>query len=147
MEFLGNVTDFEIGAVQAAVAREEVPIISPVASEIGTGNALNVNADIAAASLAGRLQAAKFIFLSDVLGVMRDPKDSSTLIPSLTPQDVQDLKDQGVITGGMIPKVDSAMQALNAGVRKVHMIDGRLPHSLLLEIFTRKGIGTEITAG
>jgi acetylglutamate kinase len=143
--FVGEVTDFEIDEVQAALAKEQVPIISPVASEIGTSHPLNVNADVAAASLAGKLKAAKFIYLSDVLGVMRDPRDSTSLIPSLTPKGIQQLKDEGVITGGMIPKVDSALQALAAGVEKVHMIDGRIPHSLLLEIFTKNGIGTEIT--
>jgi acetylglutamate kinase len=145
--FVGEVTDFDITEVQAAISREEVPVISPVASEIGTGQPLNVNADVAAASLAGRLKAVKFLYLSDVLGVMRDPKDNSSLIPSITAAGVQQLKEEGIITGGMIPKVDSALQALAAGVEKVHLIDGRLPHSLLLEIFTKGGIGTEIRQG
>jgi acetylglutamate kinase len=142
--FVGEVTDFVIDGVTECIARETVPVISPVAAESGTGHALNVNADLAAASLAGRLKAAKFLYLSDVLGVMRDPKDPATLIPSLDPREVERLVNDRVISGGMIPKVRSALQALEAGVQKVHLIDGRIPHSLLLEIFTERGIGTEI---
>ena len=93
---------------------------------------------------AGRLKAAKFIYLSDVLGVMRDPKDPKTLMPHLNRAEVQSLVADGTISGGMIPKVESALAALEAGAAKVHLIDGRLPHSLLLEIFTKEGIGTEI---
>ena len=121
-------------------------MISPLALEEGTGAALNVNADIAAASLAGKLRAAKFVYISDVRGVMRDPSDPSSLIPSLTATSAEQLINERVIMGGMIPKVRSALQALTDGVQKVHMIDGRIPHSLLLEIFTDKGIGTEIAA-
>jgi acetylglutamate kinase len=106
--------------------------------------ALNVNADIAAAALAGKLRAAKFVYISDVLGVLRDPADPATLIPSLDRATVEKLVNDRVITGGMLPKVRSAIQAIDAGVQKVHMIDGRIPHSLLLEIFTTSGIGTEI---
>jgi acetylglutamate kinase len=119
-------------------------VVSPIASEIGSGQALNCNADVAAAALAGRLKAAKFIYLSDVLGVMRDPKDPKTLMPHLNRAEVQSLVADGTISGGMIPKVESALAALEAGAAKVHLIDGRLPHSLLLEIFTKEGIGTEI---
>jgi acetylglutamate kinase len=142
--YVGEVHDFVIDQVLATIASEKVPVISPVAAEAGTGHALNVNADLAAASLAGRLKAAKFLYLSDVLGVMRDHRDPSTLIPSLNPAEVERLVNERVIMGGMIPKVKSALQALSAGVQKVHLIDGRVPHSLLLEIFTNQGIGTEI---
>ncbi len=142
--FVGTVHDFLADDVIAAVKREEVPVISPVACEEGTGAALNVNADIAAASLAGKMKAAKFVYISDVLGVMRDPSDPSSLLPSLNRAAVEKLVNERVITGGMIPKVRSAISALDAGVQKVHMIDGRIPHSLLLEIFTESGIGTEI---
>ena len=142
--FVGDVHDFVIDEVMATISQEKVPVISPVAAEEGTGRALNVNADLAAASLAGRLKAAKFLYLSDVLGVMKDHRDPSTLIPSLNPAEVERLVNERVIVGGMIPKVRSALQALEAGVKKVHLIDGRIPHSLLLEIFTKQGIGTEI---
>ena len=144
--FVGTVHGFNAGEVLAAIHREQVPVISPLASEDGTGAALNVNADIAAASLAGKLRAAKFVYISDVRGVMLDPADADSLIPSLTAAAAEKLINDRVITGGMIPKVKSALQALADGVQKVHMIDGRIPHSLLLEIFTDKGIGTEIAA-
>ncbi|MBP7948341.1 MAG: acetylglutamate kinase [Verrucomicrobiales bacterium] len=143
--YVGEVTDFSIEAVRETIQAEKVPVISPVAAEEGSGHALNVNADLAAASLAGRLKAAKFLYVSDVLGVMRHPGDPASLIPSLNPAQVESLIQERVISGGMIPKVRSALRALEAGVRKVHLIDGRIPHSLLLEIFTEAGIGTEIT--
>ena len=144
--FVGTVHGFNAGEVLAAIHREQVPVISPLASEEGTGAALNVNADIAAASLAGKLRAAKFVYISDVRGVMLDPANPDSLIPSLTAAAAEKLINDRIITGGMIPKVKSALQALADGVQKVHMIDGRIPHSLLLEIFTDKGIGTEIAA-
>lgn len=142
--WVGEVTDCKLGLIQAAVAGEFVPVVSPVARELASGKTLNVNADLAACALATRLKATKLIFLSDVLGVMRDPKDSTTLIPSLDPDGIQKLKSDGIISGGMIPKVDSSLESLRGGVGKVHLIDGRIPHALILEIFTDIGIGTEI---
>ena len=142
--WVGEVTDCKLGLIQAAVAGEFVPVVSPVARELASGKTLNVNADLAACALATRLKATKLIFLSDVLGVMRDPKDSTTLIPSLDPEGIQKLKSEGIISGGMIPKVDSSLESLRGGVGKVHLIDGRIPHALILEIFTDIGIGTEI---
>ena len=143
--FVGEVVGCNTEIVELAVAGEVTPVVSPVAKELGTGHTLNVNADIAACALAKSLKAGKLIFLSDVLGVMGDPKDNSTLIPTLDPSSIEELKKSGVISGGMIPKVDSALDALRGGVQQVHMIDGRIPHSLILEIFTDRGIGTEIT--
>lgn len=142
--WVGEVTDCKLGLIQAAVAGEFVPVVSPVAREQDSGKTLNVNADLAACALATRLKATKLIFLSDVRGVMRDPKDESTLIPSLDPTAVEGLKKEGIISGGMIPKVDSSLESLRGGVGKVHLIDGRIPHALILEIFTDVGIGTEI---
>ncbi len=144
--WVGEVVDFRLDEIHAALKGEIVPVISPIAAEAESGHALNCNADVAAAALAGQLQAAKFIYLSDVLGVMRDPKDAKTLLPHLNRHQVRELIGEGVISGGMIPKVESALAALAAGAAKVHLIDGRLPHSLLLEIFTKEGIGTEIVA-
>lgn len=143
--WVGEVTDCKLGLIQAAVAGEFVPVVSPVAREPESGKTLNVNADLAACALATRLQATKLIFLSDVRGVLRDPKDEATLIPSLNPAYITDLKNQGIISGGMIPKMDSSLASLRGGVGKVHLIDGRIPHALILEIFTDIGIGTEIT--
>ncbi len=141
---VGRVVGFDMSTIRAALASEIVPVISPIASEVGTCLSLNVNADLAASALAAELKASKLVYLSDVLGLMRDPADESTLIHSLKAGEVEGLIEEGVISGGMIPKVRSSVEALNAGVGKVHMIDGRISHSLLLEIFTREGIGTEI---
>ncbi len=143
--FVGEVIDMDLAAIQKAVREERVPVISPLARD-ADGVVLNINADIAAGTIAGRLKAAKFIYLSDVPGVMRDPMDKESLIPSVNREMIESLMEEEIITGGMIPKVDSAMYALGQGVKKVHFIDGRTPHSLLLEIFTNAGIGTEITA-
>ncbi len=142
--WVGEVNDCKLGLIQAAVAGEFVPVVSPVARELASGKTLNVNADLAACALATRLKATKLIFLSDVRGVMRDPKDDNTLIPSLDPAGIESLKKEGIISGGMIPKVDSSLESLRGGVGKVHLIDGRIPHALILEIFTDVGIGTEI---
>ncbi|HQW30359.1 MAG: acetylglutamate kinase [Verrucomicrobiales bacterium] len=141
---VGRVVGFDTSIIRAAIASEIVPVISPIASEVGTLLSLNVNADLAASALAAELKASKLVYLSDVLGLMKDPSDESTLIHSLKADEVEGLIADGTISGGMIPKVRSSVEALNAGVGKVHMIDGRISHSLLLEIFTTEGIGTEI---
>lgn len=142
--YVGKVVDFNPEPVDNAVHEEIVPVVTPLAAERTSGHTLNVNADVAAAALAGKLGAAKLVFLSDVLGVMRDPSDVATLIHSIGKEEVEGLISDRVISGGMIPKVRSAVEALDSGVGKVHMVDGRIPHSLLLEIFTDEGIGTEI---
>ena len=141
---VGRVVGFDLSRIRAAISTEIVPVVSPIASEKGTLLTLNVNADLAASALAAELKATKLVYLSDVLGLMKDPKDESTLIHSLKADEVEGLIADGTISGGMIPKVRSSVEALRAGVGKVHMIDGRIPHSLLLEIFTTEGIGTEI---
>jgi acetylglutamate kinase len=141
--FVGEVVDIRLGPIEEAVHAETVPVISPLARD-ESGAVLNINADIAAGTIAGRLQAAKMIYLSDVPGIMRDPTDKDSLIPSVNRDKIEDLLEEQIIAGGMIPKVESALHAIEAGVKKVHFIDGRTPHSLLLEIFTNSGIGTEI---
>ena len=103
-----------------------------------------MNADVAAACVASALRARRLVYMSDVPGLLSDPKNLESLIPSLKMSQVEKLKKSGVISAGMVPKIDSAMKALDAGVQRVHFVDGRLPHSLLLEIFTDEGIGTEI---
>ncbi len=143
---VGQVVSCNMEKMKEAYDAEMVPVISPLASELGTGKKLNVNADLAAAALAKELKVTKLIYLSDVPGVMRDPADESTIIPSINPSLAADLIQQGIVSGGMLPKVNSALDALDHGVRKVHFIDGRMPHSLLLEIFTKSGIGTEIVS-
>ncbi len=143
--FVGEVISVRTAPIEAMVHREVVPVISPLARD-DAGVVYNINADIAAAGVAGRLRAAKMIYVSDVPGLMRDPDDRESLIPSITLAQIEKLIADGVITGGMIPKVESAARALRQGVEKVHFIDGRTPHALLVEIFSNKGIGTEITA-
>jgi len=144
--FVGDITKVDVTEVQKLVDEEIVPIISPLG--LGSdGQGYNINADIAAAKIAQAIKAHKIIYLSDVNGVRRDPRDENSLISTLTPAQIQQLKHQGVIDGGMIPKVDSALEALANGVAKVHFLDGKLPHALLLELFTDAGIGTEIAAG
>lgn len=141
---VGNVIGCLLPRIQEALTLEITPIISPLAKELGTHNPLNINADLAAAALAKELKPVKLIYISDVPGILRDAKDPSTLIKSITRKEALALIEDGTVSGGMIPKVRSAIDALNAGVRKVHFIDGRLPHTLLLEIFTLEGTGTEI---
>jgi acetylglutamate kinase len=143
--FVGEVLEVRVDTIKRIVAEESVPVISPLASD-ASGHALNINADIAAGTVAGRLRAAKFIYLSDVPGIMRVPADKDSLIPSVTREEIEKLREDEIISGGMIPKVESALHALANGVEKVHFIDGRTPHALLLEIFTNTGIGTEIVA-
>jgi acetylglutamate kinase len=145
MGFIGEVTSVDVSGIQKLVDQEIVPVISPLGRG-ADGQVYNINADIAAAKIAQALKAHKIIYLSDVNGVRRDPKDETSLISTLTPTQIQQLKQQGVIDGGMIPKVDSALEALASGVSKVHFLDGRQAHSLLLELFTDAGIGTEIAA-
>ena len=108
------------------------------------GALYNVNADVAAACVAAALRARRLVYLSDVPGLLSDPANMDSLISTLKIADVDTLKANDTISAGMLPKIDSSMKALDAGVHRVHFIDGRLPHSLLLEIFTDKGIGTEI---
>jgi acetylglutamate kinase len=143
--FVGTIIEVQAAQAQKLIDSEIVPVISPVARGLD-GQLYNINADIAAARIAQALHAHKLIYLSDVNGVRRDPKDESSLISTLTPGQIQQLKEQGVIASGMIPKVDSALEALAGGVSKVHFLDGKQAHSLLLELFTDAGIGTEITA-
>jgi acetylglutamate kinase len=146
MGFVGDIVSTDVTRVQELVNTEIVPIISPLGRG-RDGQVYNINADIAAAKIAQALQAHKIIYLSDVNGVRRDPKDEASLISTLMPDQIQRLKQQGVIASGMIPKVDSALEALAGGVAKVHFLDGKQAHSLLLELFTDAGIGTEIAAG
>ena len=121
-----------------------IPVVTPIGTGLD-GHLYNVNADSAAAALAKALKVRKFAVVSDVPGLLKDPSDPSSLITTLHLSGVAALKADGTISGGMLPKIEGCEDAIRAGVRKVHLVDGRMPHSLLLEIFTRKGVGTEIT--
>lgn len=140
---VGEVSGVELAAVRRAVEGGVIPVISPIALD-DTGTSLNVNADVAAGAVATGLKAAKLIYISDVRGIMRDPAQADSLIPSVNRDLIGRLIKDGIIEGGMIPKVESAVAALGSGVGKAHLIDGRLAHSLLREIFTSSGVGTEI---
>ncbi len=137
-------------AVDARPVREMLDAgLLPVVTPLGTGpdgRLYNVNADTAAAALAKALQVRKLAFISDVPGLLRDVNDADSLITTLRAGEVAVLKQAGIIGGGMLPKLDSCVEAIRAGVGKVHLIDGRMAHSLLLEVFTKTGVGTEIVA-
>ena len=123
--------------------------IVPVVTPLGTGadgKLYNVNADTAAAALAKAMKVRKLAFISDVPGLLMDVNDPASLLATLRIGSVRKLKETGIVGGGMLPKLDSCVEAIQAGVGKVHLVDGRMPHSLLLEIFTKKGVGTEIIA-
>ena len=138
---VGEVTEVRPGALQALEQGAFVPVIAPVG--VGAhGETYNINADLVAGAVAGALKAEKLILLTDQAGILDKDKN---LIPSLNKKKVEDLVHKGTIGGGMLPKTRSCFEALEAGCAKVHIIDGRVPHALLLEIFTQSGIGTEIT--
>jgi len=141
--FVGDVTDVDADTLRACIQLGATPVISPTARG-DDGKIYNCNADIAAAKTAIALNARRLVFMSDVPGLLRDPTDNSTLMSHLRVEEVPELKRAGVIEEGMLPKVDSATAAIESGVEKVQFIDGRIPHSLLLEIFTDAGVGTEV---
>jgi len=142
--YVGEVVDVEVEALKRCLKMEVTPVISPIGLGVEDGHAYNINADVAAAKLAMAIGARRLVFMSDVPGLMRDPKDPATLISHLETKEVAALKEQGIIDKGMIPKVDSAVEAVHGAVHRVHFVDGRTPHSVLLEIFTDKGVGTEV---
>lgn len=141
--YVGDIVSVISEPILKIIANEEIPIIAPLAFD-EEGNTYNINADIAAGQIAGTIKAEKLIFLTDIEGIMRNMDDKSSLISTLKSNDVEKFIDRGVIKGGMIPKVNSCLTAIRNNVKKTHIVDGRIPHSLLLEIFTDKGIGTEI---
>ncbi|RME68520.1 MAG: acetylglutamate kinase [Verrucomicrobia bacterium] len=144
--YVGDVTEVKVKLIKKALAEGFTPVISPVALGYD-GKPYNVNADVAASRVAAALRARRLVYLSDVPGLLENPEDPATLISSVRESEIAGLKARGVISKGMLPKIDSALRALREGVHRVHFIDGRMPHSLLLEIFTDKGIGTEIVHG
>ncbi|MFA5688243.1 MAG: acetylglutamate kinase [Kiritimatiellales bacterium] len=141
--FVGKVIQIDIEPVLAFLKADIIPVITPLGRG-EDGRLYNVNADDVANAIARGLKARKLVFLSDVPGLLRDPSDPSTLITSLKLSEIEELISRGIISGGMLPKIGGAVEALKAGVNKTHIIDSSLPHSLLLELFTDKGVGTEI---
>ena len=141
--YVGEVIEVNVAPLKESIWCGFTPVISPTARG-EDGKIYNCNADVAAAMCAIALNAKRLVFMSDVPGLMRDPKDPSTLIAHLHTAEVPGLKAAGIVDKGMIPKVDSAVAAIKSGVEKVSFVDGRVPHSVMLEIFTDKGVGTEV---
>jgi acetylglutamate kinase len=143
--YVGDPVAVDTRPVEEMLNAGVVPVVTP----LGTGpdgKVYNVNADTAAAALAKAMKVRKLAFISDVPGLLMDVNDPASLLTTLRIGSVCKLKESGVVGGGMLPKLDSCVDAIRAGVGKVHLVDGRMPHSLLLEIFTKKGVGTEIIA-
>lgn len=143
--YVGEVVSADTRAVCEMLDAGIVPVVTPLGTGVKDSHLYNINADFAAAALAKALKVRKFALVSDVPGILKDPTDPSTLFSTLHLGDLSTLKEEGVISGGMLPKVESCADAIKSGVKKVHLVDGRMAHSLLLEIFTREGVGTEIT--
>ena len=141
--FVGEVTGVNTAPLMECIAQGITPVISPTACD-ADGQVYNCNADLAAAQAAIALAAKRLVFMTDVRGLLRDPDDDATLISHLDIAEVDELKQAGIIATGMIPKVDSAVTAINAGVDKVALVNGQIHHAVLLEIVTDKGVGTEI---
>jgi acetylglutamate kinase len=140
---VGAITGVDALPVKAYLEADITPVITPLGADAAR-QIYNINADAAAAGLAEKLTARKLVFLSDVPGLLSDPADRTSLMSTLRLSEVENLIERGIIGGGMLPKISGALKALKAGVRKVHIIDAALPHSLLLELFTDQGVGTEI---
>lgn len=142
--YVGEITKINIEPVEGILEYGYIPVISTVACD-KKGNTYNINGDTAAAFIAGALNAERLIMMTDIAGVLMDKDDPSTLIPELTVTQAQKLKEEGVIAGGMIPKVDCCVEAIKMGVENVTIMDGRIPHSILMELLTAEGAGTMVT--
>ncbi len=142
--YVGKVNHVDVEPIQAYLQSHIVPVITPLGRG-ADGKLYNINADDAATAIACELKARKLVFLTDVPGLLLDPEDRDSLISSLHLGEVDELIDRGVITGGMLPKIKGMAGAVKSGIKKVHIINSSMPHSLLLELFTSEGVGTEIT--
>ena len=143
---VGEVETVNTQILEILLSNEYIPVVAPI-GVTSDGVSLNLNADTAAGSIAAALRAARLIYLTDVPGLLKDEKDEDSVISTVRLSEVDDMRDGGIIAGGMIPKIESVTQAIYAGVEKAHFIDGRVPRALLLELFTNEGIGTEIVQG
>ena len=141
--FVGEVKDVNAGILYDLLEKDFLPIVCPIGLD-DEYNTYNINADDAACAIARAMRAEKLAFLTDIEGVYKDPEDPATLISELKVSEARKLMDDGVIGGGMLPKLHNCIDAIEHGVSRVHILDGRIPHCLLLEIFTNKGIGTAI---
>ena len=141
--YVGKITRIRPQPITDLLEKNYIPVVSTVASD-RQGNTYNINGDTAAAFIAGALNAERLIMMTDIAGILRDKDDSSTLIPALTVSEARKLFDEGVISGGMIPKVDCCIEAIEKGVKHVVIMDGRVPHSILMELLTDEGAGTMV---
>ena len=141
--YVGRITRIRTQPITDLLEKNYIPVISTVASD-RQGNTYNINGDTAAAYIAGALNAERLIMMTDIAGILRDKDDPGTLIPALTVTEAKKLFDEGVISGGMIPKVDCCIEAIGKGVRHVVIMDGRVPHSILMELLTDEGAGTMV---
>ena len=142
--WVGHITDVNVDLVEDLLDQGYIPVIASVAGD-DEGNSYNVNADTAAAAIAAKLNARRLILMTDINGLMRDVKDPETLISRLKVEEIEGLTKEGVISGGMIPKMACVVDAINGGVERVVLINGTLPHSILVEMLTKGGIGTMVT--
>jgi acetylglutamate kinase len=141
---VGEIENVNAEIIEMLTANEYIPIVSPIGVD-NKANTLNLNADTVAGDIAAEINAEKFIILTDVPGILEDPNDPETLIKRVKVDEIMELIDKGIVTDGMIPKVETCINAIENGVKSAHIIDGRIKHSVLLEIFTKRGIGTMIT--
>ena len=139
--FVGEITDINVQPLLDVLEMGYIPVVSTVGFD-SDGNTYNINADTVAAGIAGKLKAESLISMTDIAGILKDKDDPSTLISKIYVEDAAKLMDEGIIQGGMIPKVQCCVDAINLGVRKVFVIDGRIPHSIIIEVLTDEGIGT-----
>jgi acetylglutamate kinase len=144
---VGEIEEIDPSILNSAMDGGFIPVISSVAYGIGSdaGQSLNINADTAAACIAAALSAEKLVLMTDVQGLLKDTNDPDSLIKTALRSQIDQLKQDGIVSKGMIPKIDCCAFALDKGVKRAHIIDGRLPHSLLIELFTDEGIGTMFT--
>ena len=139
---VGDLTHVNVTLIRNSLENGTIPVVATVAAGEKDGETYNINADIAAAQIAAALCAEKLVLMTDVRGLLRDKEDESSLISVVQVSEVNHLKHQGIITGGMIPKIDCCVEAVRRGVKRTHIIDGRIPHSILIEMLTDEGIGT-----
>lgn len=144
--FVGDIVSVNPGILERLLAEDLIPVISSIGAD-ETGQAYNINADTVASAIAGALEAEKVIYLTDVPGLLADVNDAATIISRATVAEIDALRADGTIAGGMVPKTEACVEAVRAGAKSAHMLDGRRPHVLLLELFTDAGIGTKITLG
>ena len=139
---VGEITRVDVTLIRNSLENGTIPVVATIAAGENDGNTYNINADIAAAQIAASLAAEKLVLMTDVRGLLEDRENEDSLISVVRVSEVQSLKKRGVISGGMIPKIDCCVEAVRRGVRRTHIIDGRIPHSILIEMLTDEGIGT-----